>query len=389
VEKSAVHARNRAGTAWLDPEAIAVPRRPAQDKTQTPNEETPAAQRPPAGPGSPPVWANWSDERLLDLRFCDLGIGLAGSVLESRIAEIYAELEVRGLVFRPNFWISDEWFTPDGVAGVAIPFYLAHPRLERLEESQMLDVEGGTPEWCLKILRHEVGHAIDHAFGLKRRRRRQQLFGRSSIPYPEFYAPKPYSRSFVLHLDMWYAQSHPDEDFAETFAVWLTPDSEWAHRYADWPTALRKLQYIDELMRELRGRTPSDTVMRIVEPITRIRRTLRQHYRRKRRHYGVDHPNFYDRDLRRLFSNSPEHAGAMPAARFLTKIRKDVRRRVSRLTGLYQYTIDQVLEDMIERCTELRLRLRLPEDETRLDFAIVLAVQTMNFLHSGRHRLAL
>ena len=27
-----------------------------------------------------------------------------------------------------------------------------------------------------------------------------------------------------MHLDPWYAQSHPDEDFAETFAVWLTPE---------------------------------------------------------------------------------------------------------------------------------------------------------------------
>ena len=141
--------------------------------------------------------------------------------------------------------------------GIAIPFYLAHPRLMRLEKAQMLEVEGGTPEWCLQILRHEAGHAFDNAYALRTRRRRVRLFGRPSTPYPDFYLPKPYSKSFVLHLDSWYAQSHPDEDFAETFAVWLTPDSDWRTRYQDWP-ALRKLEYMDALMAEIARQRPVD-----------------------------------------------------------------------------------------------------------------------------------
>ena len=191
-----------------------------------------------------PAWADWPDEKLLDLRMCDLDVRIEGGDLEGRIAHLYGELKDSGLRFRPHFWLSDEWFTPDDVPGIAIPFYLAHPRLARLELSQMLEVEGGTPEWCMRILRHETGHAIDHAFLLRRRRRRQQLFGKSSDPYPEYYTPKPYSKSFVLHLDTWYAQSHPDEDFAETFAVWLSPESRWRERYAGWP-ALKKLEYMD------------------------------------------------------------------------------------------------------------------------------------------------
>jgi hypothetical protein len=62
---------------------------------------------------------------------------------------------------------------------------------------------------------------------------------------------------------------------------------------------------------------------------------------------------------------------------------------VSEWTGSYQYTIDQVIEDMIDRCRELKLRLKFPEDRTKMDFLIVLTVQTMNHLHSGRHRMAL
>jgi putative zinc-binding metallo-peptidase len=336
----------------------------------------------------PDAWASWPDDKLLDLRICQLGVTIEGSALEPRIAEVVRELHERGIAFEPHFWLSAEWFSPDGVPGVAIPFYLAHPRLEKLERTQMLEVEGGTPEWCLKILRHEVGHAIDNAYKLRLRRRRQQLFGPSYMQYPDYYTPKPYSKSYVLHLDSWYAQSHPDEDFAETFAVWLNPNSDWRGRYADWP-ALKKLEYMDALMHDIAQKRALVGTRRRVEPLQSLRKTLRAHYLRKRRHYGVEHPHFYDRDLRRLFSDRPEHATNMKAARFIARVRREVRRMVAAWTGEYQYTIDQVLENMIKRANEMNLRLERPEEHTKLDFTIMLTVQTMNYLHSGRHRVAL
>ncbi len=348
------------------------------------------AETPIAFPGPVPEseWANWPDEKLLDMRMCDLQLDIQGTDLEKRIEHLYQELEDRGLCFRPFFWLSDDWFTPDGVSGIAIPFYLAHPRLARVELNQMFEVEGGTPEWCLRILRHETGHAIENAYLLRRRRRRQKLFGNSSKAYPDYYTPKPYSKSFVMHLDSWYAQSHPDEDFAETFAVWLDPQSLWRERYGGWPV-LKKLHYLDQLMHEIAKREPLVEPQRRVEPVARLSKTLREHYQKKRRHYGLDHPNFYDRDLRRLFSNAQEFKGNMTAASFLGRHRKEVRRKVARWTGEYQYTIDQVLQDMIDRSRELNLRLANNEDQTKLDFTVLLTVQTMNYLHSGRHRLAL
>jgi hypothetical protein len=328
------------------------------------------------------------DEEILDLQFRELDLQIEGTELAARIDELYRELAARELVFRPHFWLSDEWFTPDGIAGVAIPFYLAHPRLAKLELAQMFEVEGGDPAWCLRILRHEAGHAIDNAFHLRRRRSRQELFGRSSEPYPESYSPKPYSKNFVLHLDSWYAQSHPDEDFAETFAVWLTPDAEWRQRYHGWP-ALKKLQYMEALMRSLAGKTPGESGTATLDPLPSLKQTLRQHYRRKRRHYGIEYPSFYDRDLRRLFSDAPEYAQHITAAQFLTRIRKPVRKLVSEWTGIYQYTIDQVLLDMIERCRKLNLRLAVPEEQARFEFTVLLTVQAMNYLHDGGHRVAL
>jgi len=333
-------------------------------------------------------WPSLTDEELLDLRFCQLGLTLEGSSLEPRIAQLGDELAARGIAFRPYFWISDEWFTPDNVPGIAIPFYLVHPRLARLEARQMLEVEGGTPEWCLQILRHEAGHAIDNAYGLRRRRQRVRLFGRPSTPYPEYYTPKPYSKSHVLHLDSWYAQCHPDEDFAETFAVWLNPESDWRARYAGWP-ALRKLRYMQRLMADIATRPPVLRTRRRVDPIETLRRTLRAHYAKKRLHHGLEYPNFYDRDLRLLFSDAPAHAAHPKASRFIERVRRDVRRTVTAWTGAYQYTIDRVIEDMIRRCDELNLRLQEPEAHTKLDFLVLLTVQTMNYLHSGRHRVAL
>jgi putative zinc-binding metallo-peptidase len=333
-------------------------------------------------------WTTFSDEKLLEVRMCDLELSLAGTDVERHIAQLDTELGARGLVFRPHYYLSDEWFTPDGVPGIAVPFYLAHPRLAKLEKAEMLEVEGGDAESCLRILRHEAGHAIDNAYRLQRRRTRRRLFGNPATEYPEYYTPKPYSKSFVQHLDHWYAQSHPDEDFAETFAVWLDPQAMWATRYAGWP-AQKKLEYMDRLMREIASVRPRVTSQREVDPLRRLKKTLREHYRAKREHYGLDHPDFYESDLRNLFSDAPQYAKNMSAARFVRRIRREVRSTVASFTDSYQYTIDQLLEKIIERCRELNLRLTESEESTKIDFMVFLTVQTMNYLHSGRHRMAL
>jgi hypothetical protein len=333
-------------------------------------------------------WPDLSDEELLNLRLSDLPIKLDGTAVEAHIGQLRSELAARGLNFPLHFYLSDEWFTPDGVAAMAVPFYLAHPRLERLEKAQMLAVEGGEHEWCMRILRHEAGHVIDNVYKLRRRRARRETFGLSTIAYPEFYTPKPYSKSFVMHLDPWYAQSHPDEDFAETFAVWLTPESNWKTRYFGWP-AIKKLEYMDRLMQSLAGKPPLTEQTDEVDPLPRLKRSLRTHYKRKRRLHGLDHPAFYDRDLRRLFSDAHEYANRMTAVQFVNRIRPTVRRLVADWTGIYQYTIDKVLEDIIVRCRELKLRLAVPEDQAKQEFTVLLTVQVMNYLHSGRHRVAL
>jgi hypothetical protein len=335
-----------------------------------------------------PVRNQWSRlplDALLDLRIRDLGLQLDGTWLEDAVAHLDEELAERGFRFRPHVWLSDEWFSPNGIPGFAIPFYLAHPRLMQLERAQMLEVEGGSWAECLRILRHETAHAIQHAYRLQRRKGYQEIFGRARR-YPEYYRPNPASRRFVQHLPLWYAQSHPDEDFAETFAVWLRPRSDWRKRYAGWP-ALRKLEYVDELMADIAAKKPQVSTRQRVEPVSRISRTLREHYDERKARYARSFPNIYDRDLRRLFAETTPGTRRYPtAASFVRKHRAEIRDRVCRWTGEYAFTLDSVLGDMIGRCRELHLRARGHDRQLLTDFTVLLTVKTMHYLYSARTR---
>jgi hypothetical protein len=331
-------------------------------------------------------WAALSDEELLELRFKDLKLTIAGTWLEDCMLALHEELAASGLRVRPHAWISSEWFSPDNTPGIAIPFYLAHPRLMRLERKMIIDVEGGTWAECMAILRHEAGHVVQHAYALARRREWQRLFGPTSQHYPRYYRPNPASRHYVQHLRLWYAQSHPDEDFAETFAVWLRPRSNWRTRYAGWP-ALKKLEYVDRLIGEVANERPVLTKRERVDPLGTLDETLGEHYRKKQALYAFETPKTYDRDLRRLFPADPASRRRSEAASlFLRRHRARVRKRVAKWTGEYQLTLDAVLDDMIARCRELNLRAVGPEQKLVMDFTILLTAKTMHALFGSRRR---
>lgn len=340
------------------------------------------------GRKSAPAWAELDDEALLDLRFCDLRLRLEESELAVRVEQLHDELKHRQIVLKPHCWLSEEWFSPDGVPGIAVPFYLAHPRLAALEDRMMLDVEGGTPESCMRILRHEAGHAIDTGYRLHRRRDWRRAFGKASKPYPDYYQPRLESRRYVLHLNSWYAQSHPSEDFAETFAVWLPADSNWRKDYADWP-ARRKLEYVDALMSEIASQRPPVRRRRRIEPLSENRKTLRTHYDEKHARFIAGRAQAYDRGLRRLFSPSPGRVTQETAAEYLRRTRPELRRVVSDMTGELEYTIDQVLQEIIMRCRHLSLYRQHGERRSDEEAAALLALQTKSFLENGQHRFAL
>jgi len=335
-----------------------------------------------------PLFDGITDRQLLDLRLCDLPLKIQGTRLEQRMEKLYRELNARSIAFRPHVWLGEEWFTPDGVAGFAIPFYLAHPRLMKLERAQMLEVEGASEGECMRILRHEAGHALGNAFRLHSRRNWKDMFGSYRVDYPEWYQPQPGSRDYVLNLDAWYAQAHPAEDFAETFAVWLKPENKWRRQYEGWG-ALRKLEYVDRLMKELAHKTPPRKPKRHVDPLASLKITLREHYQKKRAYYTIDWPALFERNLYRIFSPEPRHKSQPGAAQFLRHHRREICDLVASGTGVHPYTVNHIMRHMIAKCRELKLRLTISEEEARELSIATLTMQVMQVLQTGYHRIPL
>src|SRR3982750_1103167 len=293
-------------------------------------------------------WTRMSDDQLLALRFCDLKLKVERSPVAKRVRRLYLELEKRQITFRPHVWLSEEWFSPDGVPGIAVPFYLAHPRLERLERRMMRNVGGGTAESAMRTLRHEAGHAIDPAYRLRRRKRWREVFGPASLPYPDTYRARPGSRRYVQHLGEWYAQAHPCEDFAETFAVWLKPNSSWRRTYAQWP-AFHKLEFVDSLLENVRGTRPPVRNREVVEPLRENTHTLADHYRRKLRRYARYRRTVPDHMLERVFSPGRPSPRAQRPSPFLRAHTPALLAFALRVRVAERYSIEQILRIVIDR----------------------------------------
>ena len=327
-------------------------------------------------------WTSFSDQDLLERRISKLGLRLEGTPLEPLIRQLYDELSAHALVFHPPCHIGDEWFVPIGIPAIFIPFFLVHDRLRALERTMMLEVEGGTKEWFMQLMRHEAAHAYTYAYRLQRKKKWQRIFGHTSREEtPNTYRPRPFSRSYVMHLEDWYAQSHPDEDFAETFAVWLTPGLDWRKRYAGWK-ALQKLEYVDELMRSLAGKPSVHMPEYRAADYDCLNVKLKTYYARKRKLYEETYPDFYDADLRQLFA-AP---AGLKASRYLRLRRRRLMNSVSEWTNERKFSVNRLLARLIERCDQLGLHAH--NDDPQQDFRVSSFITTlvMNYLFTGKFK---
>lgn len=331
-----------------------------------------------------PTWHTASDDELLPWRIKDLGLRLAETDLAPLIEALYAELAARGVQFRPPCYLGDEWCVYYNVPAIALPFYLAHPRLKQLEQKMMLEIEGGTREEAMRLLRHETGHALMYAYRLQRRAQWRKVFGDPEKPYTDSgYRPHPYSKRYVQHLDHWYAQCHPDEDFAETFAVWLTPDAHWRDAYRGWP-ALAKLEYVDQLMQAIGSTLPPVTTSARPGAAERLERRLATHYARRRKEYAHDAPDFYDGDLRKVFATA-DGTPTRAAAQLMRQQRRTLVPTVARWTGARKYIINELITALERRCRELDLRVA-EHEPPRHELLTYLTVLIMNYVHTGHYK---
>lgn len=335
------------------------------------------------------IWEEDSDQDLLSRPLRSLGLSLETPFIADGVRQLYFELHKKNLVFRPHFWISEEWFCPDGIPGIAVPFYLLHPRLLNFEKKFIGYAEGEQFPDLLKLLRHETGHAVDNAYGLRKNALRLEIFGSSEKPYPRSYLPQAHSRRFVRHLRDFYSQSHPDEDFAETFAVWLTPNFEW--RKKSYGRSIRKkLEAIDHIMSSLQGRSPLNQFRGTYEPLHRSRLTLRQYLYKKRRRLGVAPPSDMDAKLMAVFRNkltySPKGQG-QKAGEFFKIHRNYLRDKISLGLGEPKYRIDHVIRRMSQRADELGLQIG--HNRKLGPLLDIVTAQSLDDLLRNRHHIIL
>ncbi len=332
-------------------------------------------------------WSQISEEDLLNMKIKDLPLNLEESDVYPWVDGVLRELHIQLPHFHPHLFVGDEWFSPEGVAAVSIPFFLLHPRLRALEKKMMLECDGDEESYFRKLLRHELGHAFDHAFKISGRRVWEKHFGPHKKEYnPDTYRPQPYSRNFVVNLDRWYAQSHPDEDFAESFAICLDPQATWRSTYKKWG-ALKKVEYVDGLIKELAGKVFRQRKGRMISEARFLNSTLKKYYKKKMKAYEEEYPSFYDRDLLRIFSKrADEKKGAEKAFRFMKRNRKFLLASISHWTGEKKVNIEFLLSRLIDRCQELDLVLSKSEFETSFELAGLLTTLITHYLFTGHFR---
>jgi hypothetical protein len=320
-------------------------------------------------------------QTLLSRRISELPLKIEGTRLEELIAQLYRELERAGISIKPRTYLSDGWGCPNRVPVIGIPFYLVDLKLCNLK-GQLTGIEAEGDAEVMMILRHEAGHAFNYAYRIYNEPEWRELFGRFSLPYKERYRVLPFSARFVRHLPGWYVQKHPDDDFAETFAVWLTPGSDWQKRYADTP-ALAKLLYVDKLASKYGEQPPIVTNGKLDMPMREMTMTLDSWYMtHKKGHHGsiVLHRIVND-DLMRLF---PAVEG-QPAIDVLRVNRQQLIRDVHCWTGIDRHTLIALVDELLERIRLLALKIEPEQTATAIvSMSVFVTTLVMNYLNKGQ-----
>ncbi len=317
-----------------------------------------------------------------------LGLKIEGTRLEPILEEFRQELARAGVTrLKPHFYLSTEWGVPFGTVSIAIPFYLAHPELTALHAERAGHVEGFNCSDILRYLRHEMGHVVNYGYQLYERAEWVQRFGSITRPYEEEYRPEPFSRRYVRHLPGWYAQKHPDEDWAETFAVWMTPDLDWRNEYAEWPDALAKVEYCDRLMTELRDREPAVTARELDEDVSELTTSLEQYY-------GdglpekVEFPRGLGGALQAIFEdlNDPDGGPHRPAAELIRTLERDLAANVYRWTGHFPERTRLLLRHLAELADRLKQSYPVQRTtEAAVALTTLVTALAMNHVHGGSY----
>lgn len=333
---------------------------------------------------------SWDEERaeVLAKRICELPLKIEGTFLETQVNRLYREMENKGLVYRPLCYLTDEWGCPDGIPVIGIPFYLADKKLSRIEEeyTEFLEKE----EDIIVFLRHEAGHAFNYAYELYKTQEWHTIFGPYSRPYRDDYKPNYLSKKYVRHMKNmqgWYAQKHPDEDFAETFAVWLSPDEDWRKKYEGWG-ALEKLEYVERIAKEIGHELPRMNEPQEDEPASELKLTILEFYERN---HSKEYPkmvtqlgSILDGDLREIFE-SEQKEGFLSAQEFIRRHRHTLRSIVYYWTGTSNHLVRALIRYLGERTAAANIYYDPSRDQQYLlHMEAFLLTLAMNYRYTNR-----
>ena len=154
--------------------------------------------------------------------------------------------------------------------------------------------------------------------------------------------------------------------------------------YAGWP-ALKKIEFIDKMMRSIRGKAPYKKSGPKWRQLRSIRMTIAYSHKLKRKAMEEDFPDYFDRDLYALFS-----AEAPPksekAGRFLRRHRRSLVRSISQWTMEKRYTVHALVTRLAERADELKLRVQRSELETLSQASVCLTAMAKNYFLTGKFK---
>jgi Putative zinc-binding metallo-peptidase len=322
----------------------------------------------------------------------DLKLSISDTRLAPVIDEFRAELNARGLTkITPTFYLSTEWGVAFGTVAIGIPFYLARPELTELHDEEVGHIEGFNHADILRYLRHEMGHVLNYAYKLYDDESWVKVFGSITQPYREEYRPQPFSRRFVRHLPGWYAQKHPDEDWAETFAVWMTPKADWRADYAQWPSALAKLELCDRLVATFAVREPLVTSTERVDDVAALDYSVREFYKSLPAEPEPGAAGL-DGDLRAIFDDLIEYAEGVaaeetrPAGELIRRLERQLMADVFRWTGHFPEKTRSLMRDLAKRADALRqVYPRAAEAQAMVGVTTLVTSLAMNFVHRGAY----
>lgn len=309
---------------------------------------------------------------------------------QKEILRLKQRLRAYNISWRPHIWFADEWFSPNGIGGFALPLSLGHKKLITLEKKYLGHLEGTSSKEFFKLACHETGHALDNAYKLRLSKGRQKIFGKTSQHYPKSYIPNPNRNDHVHFLGDFYAQAHPDEDWAETVGFLLYNNKSWNKNYLN-TYAWQKLCFAHALLNQLQHKTPKLT--RHLKPyhVQNDERTFLQYLEDKSHQLKPNKKPFFltEKHVQIIKSQKPSKLSnhAVITNRLISKNKNLLISKIEKNTNISPWYIEKGLLTLKKECKENAYQLQFLQRPSLKKIEEIITSQLEEFINKGHARI--